>query len=71
MKRDLADIRFSDADQFTTTDDIVRAVVKILEDKSIVGKAVEVSKDKTYHREQHEYCDEAQEKTMGAAQTSF
>jgi hypothetical protein len=68
---DFPDIRFSDADQFTTVDDIVQAVVKILEDTSIVGKAVEVSKGKTYHREQHEYCDEAQEKTMGSALTSF
>jgi hypothetical protein len=46
-------------------------VVKILEDTSIVGKAVEISKTKTYHREQHEYCDEAQEKTMSAAASSF
>jgi hypothetical protein len=67
----LSDSKFSPSDQFTTTDDIVSAVVKILSDTSVVGKAVEISKTKTYHREQHEYCDDAQEKTMGAAASSF
>ncbi|KAF2101756.1 NAD(P)-binding protein [Rhizodiscina lignyota] len=55
------------AEQFTKTSDIVSAIEKILKDESITGKAVEISKDKIYFREQHEFCDEAQRQTMGAA----
>ena len=55
------------ADQFTTTENVVDVVARILNDESIVGKAVEISKDKWYYRDQHEFCDEAQAQTMGVA----
>ena len=53
--------------QFTTTANIVAAVKRIIEGKSLTGKAVEISKDKTYYRDQYDFCDDAQAKTMGAA----
>ena len=57
--------------QFTTTAQIVDSVARLLDDSSITGKAVEISKDNWYYREQHEFCDEAQKRVMGAAQSSF
>ena len=56
--------------QFTTTADIVNTVARLLDDPSITGKAVEISKDKWYYRDQHEFCDETQRKIMGAAGSS-
>jgi NAD(P)-dependent dehydrogenase (short-subunit alcohol dehydrogenase family) len=54
-------------DQFTSTSNIVDTVARLLDDPSITGKAVEISKDKWYYRDQHEFCDEAQARVMGAA----
>jgi short-subunit dehydrogenase len=54
-------------DQFTTTANIVDNIWRILQDESLTGKAVEISKDKYYYRDQHDFCDEAQRKCMGAA----
>ena len=54
-------------DQFTTVQNIVDNVWRVLNDANITGKAVEISKDKYYEREQHEFCDEAQRRCMGAA----
>ncbi|CAK7225966.1 hypothetical protein SBRCBS47491_006067 [Sporothrix bragantina] len=55
------------SEQFTTVENIAAAIQKILDDETIVGKAVEVSQGNIYYREQHEYCDEVQAITMGAA----
>jgi short-subunit dehydrogenase len=57
-------------DNFTTTQDIVNAVINALEDPTLTGKAIEISKKNIFYREQHEFCDAAQEATMGAAESS-
>jgi NAD(P)-dependent dehydrogenase (short-subunit alcohol dehydrogenase family) len=56
-----------DSDNFTTVKNIVDNVVRVLEDPTITGEAVEISKDKYYYRDQHDFCDEQQARTMGAA----
>lgn len=58
-------------EQFTTVDNIVDAVVGLLEDPSKTGKAAEISMGKVYYREQHEFCDEQMKAIMGAAGEAF
>jgi 15-hydroxyprostaglandin dehydrogenase (NAD) len=53
--------------QFTTVDNIVSAVTGLLEDRSLTGKAAEISQGKVYYRDQHEFCDEQMKMVMGAA----
>ncbi|KAF2652694.1 NAD(P)-binding protein [Lophiostoma macrostomum CBS 122681] len=57
------------SERFTKTSDIVNAVQMILDDESMNGQAVEISKDKTYFREELDFCDENQRATMSAAGT--
>jgi len=54
-------------EQFTTVDNIVSAVVGILDDHTLTGKAVEISQGKVYYREQHDFCDAEMKQVMGAA----
>lgn len=54
-------------EQFTTMDNIVSAVVGILDDPTLTGKAVEISQGEVYYREQHDFCDAEMKQVMGAA----
>jgi len=53
--------------QFTTVDNIVDAVVGLLEDPTLTGRAAEISMGKVYYRDQHEFCDDQMKAVMGAA----
>lgn len=59
------------ADQFTTIDNIVDTVVKLLEDPSLTGKAAEISMGNVYYREQADFCDKQMRAIMGAAGEAF
>lgn len=56
-----------DQTKFTPLSAIVDTVMRVLEDETIVGQAIEISKDKIYNRQQHEYCDENQRSIMSSA----
>jgi len=62
--------KFFPEGHFTTLDNIAEGVYGIIEDESMVGQAIEISKDKTYRRKQLEYCDDSQKATMEAAQST-
>ena len=57
--------------QFTTTEQVATNVLRLVEDESLTGKVLEISKGNWYYRDPAEFCDQAQEKIMGAAGESF
>lgn len=54
-------------DQFTSMDQIVNTVMTLLEDHSLTGKAAEISMDKVYYRDHHDFLDPQMAAIMGAA----